>query len=257
MRRYSRRRRGRRRGGYKRRQLKRVGFYPNSRATCKTASSVSLTDGDFDTGTDWKINTLHALHLTTIQHGVGADERERNVVNCRGFRIRFNVQNFYTENIEPGATPLYMNMALVSPRGYQITSATQNTYLNEAFFRSFGSSRVRNFDAPLAGLTRHTLPINTDKWAVIWHHRKVIGSQSGEEKFSSGAGGPRNWHSLSRYIKVGRQTRYVDGTTTSCQNQIWLLIWFSPFNQNSGSTDTVKAANAWLSVIQYFKDPKS
>lgn len=187
--------------------------------------------------------TQYIWDLTEIG-GSGDDinKRERGIVRIGGWRIDYEAKN----NIE---APIYINMAIISQK------ACNNSNVNSDFFRSSTSQRGVAFDAALTDLERFYNGINSDKWTILMHKRMRLAgnkdSSPGTTEFYSSA--KTSYVTLDKFIKLGRQVRFDQATSTAPVTQVYLVIWYGR-HCGSGSTTTAIADHN-VKVKCYFRDP--
>lgn len=200
----------------------------------------------------YSTRTLYSFEVTDILKATGNNEinrRMRQIINIRGCAIKMHVRNNTT-------SPMYFNYALVSPKN-------ANQMSTDGFFRDHSPSRDVNFDAKLTGIEFNYLPINTDKYAVLGHHRKLI---------QVGPGGNTGWYPrtginynyMTRYFKINRQVTYNDDTGSDAENKIFWVFWFDaplaaanslPFTGPQGQGG-LGALDAEVMINTYFREPK-
>ncbi len=222
---YSRAKRGR----FSKTRIGEVVGSSNSKPRIQVRNSLALSRAS---------RTLYSENLTVTDQGGNRNERERGVINCRGFRICMAIRNNISE-------PLYVNVAVVSPKNAgEITSAN--------FFRASGQSRGSDFDNSKTGLEFHCLPLNTDKFAILKHKRYRLNN---EESGSNITG--KNYMNIDWYIKLKRQLRYDDTTTTSpIDGAVYLLYWCDRFFGQDSNIPVGASMSTMERHIMYFHDTK-
>lgn len=186
--------------------------------------------------------TLYSDELTNIPAGDERNERERNLVNLRGFKICATV---YTR----GSVPLYVNLAVLAPKVNQNPPATEN------FFRNPGQQRGQNFSNALTAMEFHCLAINTDKYTVLRHKRYRLGQAATSTQFETHGGNP-SYMNINWWIPMKRQLRYEDRTNDSPVDGIcFFTYWFDRLNANGGSSPFAEVSMQRY-ITSYFRDPK-
>lgn len=189
--------------------------------------------------------TLNGLvNLTRIPHTSGNDinGRQRNLLNIRGFKFCCEVVNIST-------LPIYFNMALIIPKG-------TNTVGTVDFFRSFSTDRGQDFDtANCSGLEFGCLPINLDKYFVLFHKRMRLNKAEGAVGVFDEHSG-RNYANLDFYKKFNRQVRYdaISNDTPESSAPMW-VHWAAKV----GTGNAVVAGQTYSMahhIITYFREPK-
>ncbi len=182
--------------------------------------------------------------LTNLVKGDALNERERNIINLRGFKICQEVTNQSTQKA------LYYNVAVICPR------TSQGSISNTDFFRSQGSGTARgtNFDTGLTSNEFHCLPINTDNYTVLKHRRYRLGPATQ----SSGVigGSQNNYMNIDWYIPIKRQIRYESGIGNPTDGNIYIVYWADRFDTNAGTLAQANAFRLQERYVTYFKEPK-
>lgn len=154
--------------------------------------------------------TLYVHSLTTLTKGSANNERERDIINCRGIRLKCYFENMYTNYTS-------VNVAVISPKDCN-TTVPNGTDL----FRANDQYRWRNFQGGMSGWARAQQSINTDKYLVHFHKRFVLPARD-----------PANgkYHRyFKRWLKINRQLRFEtkpDGNESAPVNgDIYLMTWY-------------------------------
>jgi len=188
--------------------------------------------------------TIFTTDLGAIPHNANnqINSRQRNLVNLRGTKICMEVAN----NV---SAPLYFNIAVVVPKLDTTVSATN-------FFRASGSERGSDFDATsLTGLQFHCLPINSDKYRILYHKRyKLIGADNVTRVARQG----KDYMTIMKYIKFKRQLRFDNtSTTTSEGGSPHMVYWASQFDSAATAGSTADVYTVTERFVSYFREPKS
>ena len=107
----------------------------------------------------------------------------------------------------------------------------------------------------LSGMEVNTLPINTDKYAVMWHWRKKLGAAVTSAGYGSGTGSPTHI-TIERYIPIGRQLAYSGLTGNTCEQKMYLLVWCSTWTETIAD-NTANGIYKQFQIVTYFRDPKA
>lgn len=260
-------RKSKRRIGYKRSKLRSVGFKPgtttskqrmvinpantvltsninSNRLYVPTLSPGAVYPGDFNS---WPTKALYAADLTRINEGGDIRNRERAIVNLRGFRIR----TYLKSNNELG--PIWVNLAIVAANN---ESAVLDD-IDKHFFRRFeGSVRTEAWSDAVnnrTGLEINSLPLSQVTYKTIWHHRFILNAEVGSTSINAGA--LKNWATKSRYIRINRQIRYGTQLDGDCLNKFWFLLWTSAGDE--GTALGAGTITGRLQVVTYFRDPRN
>lgn len=206
--------------------------------SARTKTRVELNN-DF---TGLGSRTLRIRGLTFIPKGQLINERERNVVNVRGFKICLAVRNMI-------AQPVYFNAAVVSVRNDTVVTTSN-------FFRAQGAERGQNFENSLTGLQMHCLNLNTDKFNILKHRRyRLAPDVNDSSNYQDNKG--NSYMNIDWYIKLKRQLRFDDDDqNTPIDSPIYLVYWCDAWTAAAGSTPIGNAVNVQDRHICYFKEPK-
>lgn len=200
--------------------------------------SVTLDQGPVNQDT----RTLYSYDITDIPPGSNIDQRERRIVNVRGFKICMEIKN-------TGSLPLYVNVAVLSPKGGKGgVNATD-------FFRSSDTERGRNLDPTLTSNEYHCLPINSDNYTILKHKRMrlVAGAGGGDTVSLNGY----SYTNLNWWIPLKRQIRYESSGDSPDVGTCYLVYWFDQFGTGSGVLPVTGIATTSRRVVAYFKEPKN
>lgn len=210
-----------------------------------TANSKRHVIQQDSTSANIATRTLTVHDLSAIPHSANntINERQRNMINLRGTKICMELKNNLT-------APLYVNCAVIVPK---LATAPVTT----DFFRGSDSSRAQTFSTTtLTGLQFHCLPINADKYHILWHKRyKLVplDNTSGAVALSG-----KNYMTISKYVKYKRQIRYsTTGDVTAEGGAPHFVFWSSTFDSNAGAGSQAAALTVQRRFVSYFKEPKS
>jgi len=207
---------------------------------CKT---VLTADQDMTTRTD---NTLWGNEITDCNQGSEMNNRERGIINCRGFKLTYFFQNVVANSA------LFVNFAVVAPKQLPLdTSAVSGTN----FFRSAGNFRGLDFLAPgNTPFERHIHAINPDDYHILYHARFILGpaaSSNGEN-----AGYKPSFKRVTKYIKMNRAITYqAQEGSSATDGKVSVAYWFGLVGSNEGTTQTATCA-VHERAVMYFKEPK-
>lgn len=188
--------------------------------------------------------TLYSQELTEIPRSDNIGERERDIVNLRGFKICISLRN--TNN-----DPCYYNLALISFKG-NACATSENTIETTKFFRDHNNSRGQDFSQALTALEFHCLPINTDLYNVITHKRYRIGGAAvGSSNWNSQS---NNFKNIDFYQKIKRQIRFENSDQESSNHKVFFVEWCDRFDQTSGAVPAPGFVSQ-RKLICYFREP--
>lgn len=206
-------------------------------ANCKR--SVQATS-DYVTNNS---RTLYTIELTQIPKGDNIDERETNIVNCRGFKINMFMAN-------TSFVPLYVNVAVLSNKFSGVAPPA-----TVSFFRSSGINRGLDFSNLRTAMEFHSLPINTDAYSVLRHKRYRL-TEKGGSNFKSNRGA--SYKNIRMWIKLKRQLRFELPTDESPSNgRVYLVYWCDQVDANGASTPITNVLGVQERHVCYFKDRRT
>lgn len=213
---------------------------PSSGTATSKRHQIRLDAGGTAIGT----RSLISENLAAIPHSTAntIDERQRNILNLRGTKLCFEVTNNTDD-------PLYFNCAVIVPK---LSSAVTTT----DFFRGSTGERAEDFGVALTGLQFHCLPINSDKYHILWHKRyklRPLNNSTGTQRATSGS----NYMNIEKYIKYKRQIRFTGNSDTNAEGGApFLVFWGARFDTASGTAVTAGGFTVQRRFISYFKEPR-
>lgn len=172
--------------------------------------------------------SLSVGRCISIQNaGTSYDARVGNEIYLCGLRIRCFFQNRQLR-------PQTVHVAMVRPKQGQAQQNQED--FEQAFFKRMGVGSGGpgltgiDFQEPTTGIEYATLPLNTERWHVIWHSRFKLGVTSTTGGYSSGE--LKNYRTLYRYIKINRHVHFPDAQNNFPSNdqQIYLVVWGCPLD---------------------------
>ncbi len=186
--------------------------------------------------------SLYVNQLTSILEKASfthvAGRRDRQIVNCRGFKLHAEFRNDLN-------VPLYLNVAVLAPKHL---GALPNTV---DFFRSFGdTTRSENFAGGLTALQIHHSPINLDIYEILSHDRFTLGPDlTGGDYHMQKAS---NILTYNKWVKLDRQLRF--DSTNNCETPVYFVYWCDRFGEASGAPSVLNAlrSSEWHAV--YWKN---
>jgi len=182
-------------------------------------------------------NTFHYQELILPNEGQNIDQRERNLINLRGFKICMD----FAARVGDNNDCLYMNLALVTNR----KDTSSNVVSTSRWFRGNGDDREEDFDTVLLGIDRHCRPINTDEHTVFFHKRMKLG-------FAQTARYPKQC-CVMKYVPIKRQIRF---TAAGVPDTRFFLVWYASDSTSSGNTATANKFGCTWHHLTYFREPK-
>lgn len=208
--------------------------------TCKRAvTQVDWVNSGFSSRALYWRDLTANLAKTDASHIDAINRRSRDLLNLRGFKIRYAVTN-RCDN------PITFRVAVVNPNhGTDIITTD--------FFRGYKDSRSVDFSTALNGGELCESPINKDKYNVIkeWKIRIKTNDRS-TGAFIERTG--NNYRYGEMYLKINRQLRFISGTD-NVETPL-LLVWWADNPFAVGAEEPTPACYIYnFQSIAYFKEP--
>lgn len=229
------------------RAAKRAAKYAKARARPRSNNKVGETVSSnnskrcvtvYEGPSNKSTRTQYYNDILDITRGTQLDNRQRDIINVRGFKLCMEVKSLLA-TFATGEHIMF-NIALISNRNGTAPDAID-------FFRnSSGDARSTDFSNGLTSTEFHCLPINTDKYAVLMHKRFMLGDSLNDAN-------PSHLF-IEEYIPINRQFRYNDGTTSIPNNALHLIYWADISMLPGGSTPSADAYQVSNTGVVYFKE---
>lgn len=183
--------------------------------------------------------TLLTQDVTTIPYGSAENERERNKLLLKGFRLR----GFFRNNLGP---PTVVRVALVAPRQGTVASTTN-------FFKGFDGERGLDFSTLRDGLQMTSNGINDDVFAIIYQTRIELGATSATS--TTFANNMPSIGYLNAWVPLERQLTYDSSADNVPDSDRVFLVWWmdDPYAANGAAT-TASTFLYSMSCVTYYKD---
>lgn len=222
------------------RQKKAKVGHPVRSSNTKQSIITDVKDGGINT------RNLYYFDMLTIPQSTSnerRDERVRDIINFRGWKLCFQIRNELT-------SPVWFHWAILQPKRPAEFGLERNT----AFFRSPGTeNRAVDFGNGLTALELDCNSINTDLFNVIHHKRFQLGPREGNTEYTQGTS--RNWYTLNRYIPLKRQIRY--GSSGTPESALFFVYWCDKYGALAGSPDEDGACTWQFKMVAYFHETAS
>lgn len=215
-------------------------------SSCKRVTTIALGSQD--------VPALMFLphNVCNLGKGSAINERERDIINCRGFRVRMHIQNL-------SYYPVTWHMALVAPK-------EDWNRTGDGFIRGHYGTRDLNIDEVQSGVENNENAVNTDKFVVVKHHRIKIGPSGDPDTTQTSAVNRynfanvrQNWVYKEYFFKLNRQLRYED-SNANCLTPMYLCTWFDYSGRGAGvawnTLQTGAKCKMTGDVLMYFREPK-
>lgn len=171
--------------------------------------------------------------------------REKDDVHISGVHLDMMLRN----NL---STPLMCNIAVIYNKTCQTSPGV------EGFFRNLtnsADSKEVSFSTALTSMDFHHLPINTDRYHVVFHKRyKLIEDTAGGGVYNTQS--RKNWMEFRRYIKINRTLKFKDASALEpLDGQLYLVYWFDqPFQPGATAAVTNAATVAQVHKVYFRND---
>jgi len=165
--------------------------------------------------------TLTSYDLVDINRATDHEinRRHRDIINLKGVKLCLNAVNDSDQ-------PLYLNVAVVVPKYDQSLSSIPVT----DFFRGNADGRGTDFSTTLSALEFNTLPINRDRYHVLYHRRVTLGPKNATGGYNTD--GNRSYFTIDKWIKVNRQIHYENNNPVN--GRVQLAYWCDEFDRGAG-----------------------
>jgi len=214
----------------------------------KRATAKRFTNNDF-ANLPYNSRTLHAVNCLILPKQGTSDEinlRDRDIASIGGIKVFMELLNNTSE-------PMLLNMAMVT--------AKEKDFVNEVdFFRGTGPTRGIDFADALTSLDFSTRSINSDKYFVHWHTKRVLGPQLklGATSLTPDYGlttFPSCYQTMSRYTLLKRQLTFDGATSFPSNGNMHLIWWWDGIMKPAGSLASGGLKMSMRHVL-YFREPK-
>lgn len=181
---------------------------------------------------------LHYQELILPNEGTTPDQRTRNIINLRGFKL---CQEFKTGTGTPsGLGYIYLNVACVSSK----TDPTSNSVSTNHWFRGNNDDRAVDFDVVGSSIDLHCRPINTDRWNIFFHQRMKLGAGGNDVS--------KKTIPFMKWVTINRQIRFTDTNQPSTR---FFVVWWYAVDGTDRVTTAANVVNTQWSHITYFREP--
>lgn len=231
---YRRYRRNRAQNARRQRPVQRIGN-PVGRETARRTQVTQLLPADQKDD-----RTLYQYDITRITQGNAPNQRTRDIINFRGFKICMYILPTAVPQV-----PVFCNVAVISPKNNVVISP-------QAFFRSNAEERGVSFDnETLTALDYYCRPINSDEFNIISHKRFRLAPTDSTGQFTAKCN-----RTFMRYYKIRRQIRFTRvGELEVASTPIYVCLWFAREGYGA-ETGPEPAVNVDMRIISYFRNPR-
>lgn len=186
---------------------------------------------------------LYVEVLTRVDRGTGISERERDIINARGFDLCGTI-------VSTNSIPLVFNIALLVPKQQSGVSGTN-------FFRNISSQNFRdeNFSTARSQVELHCLPINSDNYLILYHMRGSVNGTRVSNDPNSGA--ESSYKMVRRYKPIKRQIPYSGESGLACDSPVFMVYWCDQVGADSLSPSLPSVCKFQWRHAFYFREPKN
>lgn len=180
-------------------------------------------------------DTLFQHVLTLPQEGTSPSQRNRNMINLKGFKL---CMEMVLSSAGAGAREYYINVAVLVDRKDRASSSLPSS----RFFRdSDGTDRGIDFAAVPDSLGKNCLPLNSDQFFVFMRKKYRI-----KPAESDG----RNTLLIDEYLPINRQIRFSE--TNTPDTRFHFVYWLNR-TASAGVTPTVIGTGQYRHIT-YFNE---
>lgn len=189
--------------------------------------------------------TLYQINLTNITKSIdnNISERQRDIVNLRGFRLCFDFANI-------SAFPVHVNWVVVYDK--RDSDGLQTIDL-EDFFRGNGDQRALDWDNTLTSQQFTRSGLNADRFVVLRRKRFLLNADGDATGIYSNPS-RTNFRTMKVWVPLKRQLRYEDDV---CQTPIKVMYWFDQWQSGSGTTPVAGVMRTMSMCTTYFREPRT
>lgn len=233
--------------------------YPTGSRTTKVYEDVQ---NNFIAGTpnaNVKLRDVVSYDLTKLPATLagGVNERQRNIVNCVGWKIWFEAVNLTIE-------PVTLNWAIVVGRDETVDFSTTDgatalaNLLTTWYANPSNPSKAESWSTGIGNMEMFGLPLNPDNFVVLKHKRYIIGGQGAAGTVVNLTPNHNSIRCLKKFYRLNRQIRYANNTKQSSRNRVHLVWWFdtygAPANTATSATNEIRCSQK---VAYYFREPRT
>jgi hypothetical protein len=194
------------------------------------------------------IRTIYTVDLTSIEKGSNLNQRRRDMVNIRGFKLSHQYKN-------KSPNPVIINYAIVMDKR-QMDGVTAVT--DEDFFRGNFTQRAQNFVLSLSGTVMNSLSLNPERFVILMRKRMMLGPGFVTDPEATTQTGysydvTKSYRYFNHYVPIRRQFRFEDD---KCQTPLVLIYWYDFFMAPPDQTQTTNVVDHQIYGVTYFKEPK-
>lgn len=192
-------------------------------------------------GTFLNTRQLYSETVTDIPFGLAVNERQKDVVRIKGFKLKMCVRNV------SNADPLMLRMAIVSPKN--------NTMATGNFFKGYDNDKGLDFNTVRSGIQFTTYGINDQLYNVIWQSKRLLAQVEQNDALALTDNRHNAQYIISKYVKLDRTLMWDSSADLEpSADRLFFIYWLD--NPLAGAT-TGSVANVAVTqheVITYYKD---
>lgn len=241
--------RRRRTRSWKRAARRTVGARPGT-SNCKTTSLVT-------SGETKQSRQIYKVPLIRVARGTAIDQRLRDIINVRGFRLELAFIN-----LKPRM--FILNWAIVHPHAQVLGGqSTGSTFPTLEFFRGYADTRAQQPSDALNGLQWVNAKINTDLFAVLRRGRITLNPgrpNSDSPTATDVVYWPEkgsNFRLKQIYVKLARQVTFEPNISSlEPTEQLFFVYWLDDPFAASGAAGVEAAIGEEARIITYFRETR-
>lgn len=194
------------------------------------------------------LRTIYTIDLTNVPPGTAINQRRRDMVNIRGFKMSHQFKN-------NNPNPVILNYAIVMDKR-QMDGVAAVT--DEDFFRGNFTQRAQNFALTLSGTVMNSLSLNPERFVILMRKRMMLGPGFVTDPEATSQTGysydvTKSYRYFNHYVPIRRQFRFEDD---KCQTPLVLIYWYDFFMAPPDQTQTTNVVDHQIYGVTYFKEPK-
>lgn len=194
---------------------------------------------------DLIVDELTVIPRKTGVATISIQNRECDVIDCKGFNLRFAINNGATTNA------VCMRLAVISPIDKNALSVVD-------FFRGYDGNRGKAFTSNTDASELLWNPINRDNHVVLWEKKIMLGPGFDSSVSSTNLYFSRTSDSFTTfqtYVKLNRQLRYSGEDADTCTDKVFLVAWYDYPNGNASATPPAATLSYKRFGVTHWKDP--
>lgn len=191
-----------------------------------------------------RLQSVDLINIPENPAGDEVNERDRRIANVSGIKLCMELRNA-TSDIQQDCL---VNVACIIPKNEDEINGSVDSIPAVDFFRSNDSNRETDANNSLASTEWHCLPINSDKYSILFHKRFHLTRASSNNA-------PTDSIVLERWIKIGRQVTFRPGAFVP-DKSAYLVYWCDYAHTPPNDQGVPQAMQAQIRWVTYFRRPR-